>query len=857
MALSRLALTGERAAQRLWPAASLVGVVLAILLSGLLPALPWWAHLGALLGLATIVALALAHGLRGWRWPTRRAALRRLEATAPPGYRPASETADRLALGAGDPLSRALWRHHQATLRTQGRGLRVMPPRPGLARRDPRAFRILSLLVLAVALVAAGPESLDRLARALTPGLGGPAAPVLAQVWITPPEYTGQPPVMLETGSGPDDNGGGADEGRVGTPSAVLGTAPDAAPLAIPAGAEVVTLLRGGSGQGRVDFGASGPPRDLEPAGEGGQSLTTALPDAAARIRLTQRGHTILDQPLLVVPDRPPRVAWTALPRAESRGRLGLAYRPRDDHGVTAVVLQIRAASDQVLGAPVDLDLPPGEDGAEQIETRDLSAHPWAGTTVTVRLQAKDGAGQVGLSEPVSILLPARRFSHPVAQAVVDARRHLVVHPERARPVGARLSAMAEDYASRDESLAVYLTLKAAAARLLRRDLGRAVDADLELLWSIALAIEDGTLTLARRDLREAREALREALDQGAPREEIQRRLDQLREAMDRLMQALAEAMPLADMPLMAMPDGADLMTPQDLEHMLNRLGDLSDLGADDAAQALLDQLDAMLRQLESARPPTAAERRAMAEAAEMMDRLRDVVTRQQALLDETFRQGQESTGATPPRWPDRPPEARRQPGESLEDWFRRQPPLSNQAPAPRATPETQRLGEQQRALRRALEDLMTDLGERLGRIPGALGEANMAMRDAEQALAEGRADAAARAQGRALDALTRGQGQAMGQMMGQPGSGGAGFGMIPARPGPGGVPGFPGPRPGFGRDPFNRPMGAADDGSVEVPSEPDTQRAHDILRELRRRANEPDRPTPERRFLDRLMDAF
>jgi hypothetical protein len=400
-------------------------------------------------------------------------------------------------------------------------------------------------------------------------------------------------------------------------------------------------------------------------------------------------------------------------------------------------------------------------------------------------------------------------------------------------------------------SLAVYLTLQAASTRLALRDEGIALEPDLDLLWSLALAIEDGTLALARQDLQAARETLREALDRGAPPEEVRQALRRVREAMARLMESMADSMPLTDLPMMPVPDGAYLMSPQDIEALMDRMEELSDLGADEAARAMLERLEDMLRRLESARPPTAAEQRAMAQAADLMARLREIVARQGGLLDETFRQGDRNAESrSPAPWP---PDGLPLDADSLERWFREQAPLTNQSP-PTPTAETRRLHDLQRDVRRGLEDFMGDIGDMLDQIPEALGAADMAMREAEQALAAGDTNAAALAQGRALEALTDGQGQAMGQMM----DGGTLLpmpGMMPGRPGLGGMPGFP--RSLGGRDPFNRPGGSADDGSVTVPDEPETRRAHEILRELRRRANQSDRPVPERHYLDRLIDRF
>ena len=60
-------------------------------------------------------------------------------------------------------------------------------------------------------------------------------------------------------------------------------------------------------------------------------------------------------------------------------------------------------------------------------------------------------------------------------------------------------------------------------------------------LWSMAVDIEDGDMADAQAALRNAEEALRQALERGASDQEIKQLMDQLRAAMDRFMQALAQ----------------------------------------------------------------------------------------------------------------------------------------------------------------------------------------------------------------------------------------------------------------------------------------------------------------------------
>ena len=192
--------------------------------------------------------------------------------------------------------------------------------------------------------------------------------------------------------------------------------------------------------------------------------------------------------------------------------------------------------------------------------------------------------------------------------------------------------------------------------------------------------------------------------------------------------------------------------------------------------------------------------------------------------------------------------------------------------------------GRQQRALRRALGELMQRFGDLTGQVPPSLGEADTAMRDAAQALQDGRDDFAGAAQQRAIEALQKG-GREMGQTMArqfgvgeQPGEGEGGEGEGDGEPGmadgnqPGNRPGDP-TRPGTDgrnlpsrrqtrRDPLGRelPQGAAGSESsegVRVPDQMEEARTRAIQEELRRRGADRSRPQPELDYIDRLLKTY
>ena len=83
--------------------------------------------------------------------------------------------------------------------------------------------------------------------------------------------------------------------------------------------------------------------------------------------------------------------------------------------------------------------------------------------------------------------------------------------------------------------------MRSARARLLHNQSAEAVGEVIDLLWELALRIEDGLLSLAERKLRDAQQALMDALAEDAPDAEIERLMDQLRAAMEEFLAALAE----------------------------------------------------------------------------------------------------------------------------------------------------------------------------------------------------------------------------------------------------------------------------------------------------------------------------
>ena len=149
-------------------------------------------------------------------------------------------------------------------------------------------------------------------------------------------------------------------------------------------------------------------------------------------------------------------------------------------------------------------------------------------------------------------------------------------------------------------------------------------------------------------------------------------------------------------------------------------------------------------------------------------------------------------------------------------------------------------LAERQSQIRQGLAQAQR-MADEAGAAPSDnLNQAGEAMRQAEDALRQGDLEGAQAAQSAALEELREGAEALAAEMR--------------ARGREGGEQGESGER-----DPLGRPTsGSADGGSeTRVPTEGDPVRAREIFDEIRRRAQDPNRPAAEREYLRRLLDRF
>ncbi len=839
--------------ERLWPAVApalgLLGVFASAALLDLPRLLSPSLHMAALAMSGVAVLALLGIGLSRVRRPLPTEADRRLEADSGLRHQPLAVLSDRPAAG-----GEALWAAHVARARAQISRLRLRAPRPMLAAVDRRALRALVVVMLAVSLGVAGPDAAERLAGAMNPRFVPPPAPPAPQVqaWITPPSYTGLAPIFLKA---------------------------DGSDATVPGGSQLTINVTGAGPQAPTleQSGHSDPFQTLDATSfQIEQTLT-----ANGRVSVRSQGRDMVAWTLSVVPNDAPMVVFPEPPgtlRSGPNPQTRLPWQVTHAYGVASLQGELHLGA-RPEAPPLLVPIPlPGTTpkSAKGARVMDLTAHPWAGLEVSAQLAARDAAGLEGRSAVVTLTLPERRFTNPLARALVAVRKQLSLTPNERSTAVTALNQMSSRFDVWDSDIGSFVNLRAIASLLYRGRMPDTVPQAQDRLWSLALHLEEGALDRTARALEAARQQLHDALEadkrgEKADKTDLDKRMRDLQEALQKRLQALTDQVH-RDPESNAYDPEAHPMDQRDMQRLTQEMRDAARDGKNDTARDKLAELEKMMEALKESRPERGqmtererqrAEKRQRGQ--QQMTALQDMIRREGDLLDRA--------------------QARAATNDPL-----RNPPAATASDARRAD---QRI---QLALRRAVGELMQQYGDLTGTVPPNLAEADTAMRDGAQALGQARDAQAAQSAQKAIEALQKG-GQSMQQQMARqfgrgppqagedgdegegmaqgegdgdgegngPGQGGRQFGNRPGD-GQGGMLPNSGRqqarRPGQNLDPLGRPRGEGTSGTdeagdVQVPDEMEAARTRALQEELRRRGADRTRPQDELDYIDRLLRQF
>ena len=790
--------------------------------------------------------------VRRFHWPDDQQVYRRIEIASALKHRPLSAINDTL-FDDQKPETRKLWDARIPSIFEALRKIRSPWPRPILTGQDKRGLRFIAVLLALTGFWIAGPEWSERIHHGLVPyGWVDQAADmpdILAT--ITPPDYTQVAQTTLQASSGSEHS------------------------MDIQQGSKIQIKMLSRFGAPHLMMGDQN--LEFDDIGNQNYAIEVEVPQGE-QLQVRQFWMRAFTLNYNFIPDTAPQISLqegaevAALPDAQVQ----IPLLVKDDYGVESV--RLRMNLDPIVeDAPI---------GWAQEETRsvmspagmdfklspvyDFTANPWAGLPVVFNITATDMLGQSTELEPIHFTLPERDFKHPIALELVELRKRLAWSPvDDMIPVSDALIELLQYPEDFQDDPVVYLALTSASSRLvygyqsryLKTDALKAMNKDtkevMALLWDTALRIEDGNLTLAARNLRQAQSALENALmDENMSAEDIARLMHNLKQAMGEYLSELAKELQkrLAegeDIPMLSPEALAQMIDPEVLGSFMDQMENEMLSGNTRQAQDMLSQLQRMLDLLNpNMAAPMPMDMMTMMDSVSEMEQL---IEKQEKLKDQTQEQAKKLEELTI----ERDYGEHMSPNlELLQKWglIEMPPPPEDKQSYTLPGVDTQNNKAEQEALRFILGQLMLDADAVLDKIPEKMGMAEREMLSSSEYLGQNKPGESVPHQDKAIEYLKDAQNEMskqlqerMQEMMGQ-GAPLMGQGA-PQR-----------------RDPLGRPLdGGQDEGNrpfspnsqVKIPDEAERKRVQETLRILREKSGELSRSKEELDYFRRLLKQF
>ena len=742
------------------------------------------------------------------------------------------------------PKTHDLWDRAQQKILRSLKTLKTPRIHAHLSRKDPSALRFIAVLTFMSGIMVSGHQWEDRILNGLFPVRSFPvlSGEKSTNLWIKPPDYTQMPQIHA--------NGNKVKEN-----------------LDIPEGSLI-----------RMTIHSPLLSRILTPQFHDGTTKTpmTRLDNGLYTTETTIKPGEFLSITQGLIPrarwhynfitDTPPEISLDGEETHDvlDNGQIRFPLRVKDDYSVKELHMTMEIdeiVDDRPLGESVTetrlIASGPGVD-FKIAPVYDMTWHTWAGLPVTFKYSVEDHKGQITEMESVNLTLPERTFEHPTAKSLIALRKHLAWNyndsfMKTARNLEILLSA--PDFFQNNP--VIFLGLRTASSRLYYAEKKRketrihAAQEVIKLLWDIAITIEDGNLSLAVRELRDAQRALENAMrDPNADKDEIAILMDNLRQKMANYFAEMQREMQKRmangeNIPTFSADDFEHIISPDALSELMQEIESALRSGDKQKAEELMSQLQRMMEMMDPSMMPQLP--KDMQVMREGVNELQELIERQEKLLEQTQKQAKM-------KWlldGKRNVQPRSMPTieEMMKDFgINTLPPAPTQNKSVEQAPkEKQKLvidtlpnKTEQEALRYILGQLMLDAAEHLDDIPESMGLAEQEMRGSEQALEQNNPDKSIPHQELAIEHLKDSQENLsrqfktrMQQMVG--------IGLSGARR----------------YDPLGRPYDQNDDPDVKVPDENQKKRVDEILKTLRDRSGDRSRSDEELDYFRRLLRQF
>ena len=538
---------------------------------------PW--RLFALSGLFLFSTFWLIKNKKHLKWPSIQKIKRRLEEDSELKHRPFDSLDDQPITHCEQTV--AIWKKHQEHALDNLQNLQIKPPKKTWLSRDRFSLYVPVFLLFLTLFFFLKDQASNRLTEAFQPSwLLAHNTNIHVQAWITPPSYNEKSPKLLP------------DPGKTKN-------------IPILKGSRLTALISGSAHKPSVSFYPSKKTGSIRIKKLEKQSYQLSLPpflqQGKQSIILKTKGFQ-KKYAFQILPDLPPQIAFLNTKHSPQKTEkkttsqnhpdktdeiLRFEYTASDDYGLKSVHLLILTdpkAENQKTNKThpedkISLSFYPAGTPTQIQESAslNLTEHRYAGQSVWLQLEAKDNLGQTAHSIPQKHILPKQIFINPLAKAIIEQRKMLLLSDQPYHPLKPAQTKTIDDFkntpvfaienikehlgrapkeikklarmmrATLDvpktyfQDASVYLSLQYVLSRIQRAQQKQDLTALDAILWSIAQKVEFGNLANALKALKTAEENLSNALVQNNSEREIALSFERYQNAVKRYLRVLAQ----------------------------------------------------------------------------------------------------------------------------------------------------------------------------------------------------------------------------------------------------------------------------------------------------------------------------
>lgn len=604
---------------------------------------------------------------------------------------------------------------------------------------------------------------------------------------------------------------------------------------------------------------------------EAGQWQIEGTIENSGILRIQSRGRMIAEWNFNLPDNLPPKITWTApVEKSEYDWKTAFPFEASQHYGIQSFHLTVTSPENQEHPKEEILSLtqPLGDHPKKIAQTlrQDLSSSIWAGSPAQAILSATDVTGQTSTSKKVNFTLPKRKFSSPTAQKLDQIRQ-----------------AYGTDQLSKDDTLNQLIQLQNIPESFQDYDLflnyisiiyfldnanentPQVKAQALSRLWDLTIDTEERTnsnseIAKANIELRAAQASVQEQLDKmqrlgkdkitNQDRQELNRRLERLQNAVAQKMMALAKQN-AKDNPQDAQSKEVQFTSTRSFEDMFKDMAKTMENGNMDKAMQQLEYTNQVLNTMRSATPEDIKKLedhlKSQKEMEKLTKELESLTKEQQDLLNQTYARLNQSVPIIL-----RPNQDLNQ--LSSQDLIKQITPQKDQEKSESALPSAQQNAQTQQTLMDRLSKLQTQMQAITKQPIQNLDLAQKDMQTALQALQGKDDEKAAESQQKALINLQKGKDAAKQNMQQQAQRFSNFFPVFTAK--------RPQEDPSSDdkasadkkRDPLGRPT---DQENSQIDLSGNTSNAKKIEDELRKRADDPDRSEKDLDYIYRLLNMF